>query len=59
MTNQERETLAIELEQEITEILKARQIAMDGFLCREVESVAIKLASKAIMKKHDRIVSTR
>lgn len=59
MTNDQREKLATELEQEIGDLLRAKGIVMDGYMCREVESAAAKLAFDAIEKKQKELVGTR
>jgi AmiR/NasT family two-component response regulator len=51
MTQQEREKLAADLEQEIGDLLRAKGILMDGYMCREVEATASKLAFDAVLKR--------
>jgi hypothetical protein len=59
MTTQQREKLATELEQEIGDLLRAKQIKMDGYMCREVETIASKLAFDAILKREKELQETR
>lgn len=59
MTSEERMRLAIILEQEIGDMLRKRAILMDGYMLREVESIAGKLAFDAVAKRHTDLVGTR
>ena len=53
MTTQQREKLSTDLEQEIGDLLRAKGVLMDGYMCREVEATASKLAYDAVMKKKE------
>jgi hypothetical protein len=59
MTSQEREKLSTELEQEIGELLRKKNVLLDGYMLREVESIASKLAFDAVEKKHKDLLVTR
>ena len=48
-----RKQLAERIEQKIGDMLRDEGILMDGYMCREVDSVAIKLAHDAVIKKQE------
>jgi len=54
----QRKQLAERIEQKIGEMLRDEDVLMDGYMCREVESVASKLAHDALMKQKE-LVDTR
>jgi hypothetical protein len=58
MTSQQRKQLAERLEQKIGDMLRAEGIAMDGFMCREVDDMAKTLAAKAILKRERTLAET-
>jgi len=59
LSTEQREKLATELEQEIGDLLRAKQIKMDGYMVREVETIASKLAFDAILKREPELSETR
>lgn len=59
MTTQQRKQLAGRIEQEIGDLLRAKQIKMDGYMCREVETIAKKLAFDAILKREPELAEKR
>lgn len=59
MTDQQRQKLASDLEHEIGDMLRKKGILLDGYMLREVESIAGKLACDAVEKKHKDLVGTR
>ena len=56
MSDQQRAVLAIEIEQEVTEMLRAKAIVMNGSMLNRIEMVAELIAELAIKKE---LVSTR
>ena len=53
MTTEQRKKLASDLEHEIGDLLRAKGVLLDGYMCREVEATASKLAYDAVMKKKE------
>ena len=58
MTTQQRKQLADRIEQKIGDMLRDEGVLMDGYMLREVESVSLKLAHDAVLKKKE-LVETR
>ena len=50
---EQRKQLADRIEQKIGDMLRDEGVLMDGYMLREVESVASKLAHDAVMKKQE------
>ena len=50
---EQRKQLADRIEQKIGDMLSDEGVLMDGYMLREVESVAAKLAHDAVMKKKE------
>ena len=59
MTEAQRTELALDLEQEITQFLRSRQIRLDGPMVVRVESVAVLIAEIAASKQVDTPVASR
>lgn len=53
LTSEQRERLSASWEQKIGDMLRADGILLDGYMCREVESVSAKLAHDAVMKQKE------
>jgi hypothetical protein len=51
MTNAEREELAIDIEEALGDLLRSKQVLMNGAMCRRVEMVAQLVADVAQMKQ--------
>tara|TARA_R110000868_G_scaffold389115_1_gene658280 strand:+ start:2273 stop:2455 length:183 start_codon:yes stop_codon:yes gene_type:complete len=50
---EQRKQLADRIEQKIGDMLRDEGILLDGYMCREVESVSSKLAHDAVMKQKE------
>jgi hypothetical protein len=59
MTPEQRKELADRIEQKMGDMLREEGIAMDGFMCREVDDMAKTLAAKAILKRERELQETR
>ena len=59
MTEAQRTELALDLEQEITQFLRSRQIRLDGPMAVRVEFVAVLIAEIATSKQVDTPVASR
>jgi hypothetical protein len=55
---EQRKQLAERIEQKIGDMLRDEGVLLDGYQLREVESVALKLAHDAVLKKKE-LVETR
>ena len=50
---EQRKQLADRIEQKIGDMLRDEGVLLDGYMLREVESVSLKLAHDAVMKRND------
>lgn len=51
MTHEQRKQLAERIEQKIGDMLRDEGVLLDGYMLREVDSVASKLAFDAVLKR--------